>query len=133
MSGHLWCSMIMWEKRMYTCMCNWVTLLCSRKLTQHYKPAIMEKIKIIMKEKKIFFKTKRGVLNNDKMVIWHLLLCQWGKPRLPTASGRCNLTVPPLQSWPWTTCLLLASMGLFCSLRLKILNAYMPIKTIKNL
>jgi len=31
MSSHLWWSMIMWEKRMYTCMCNWVTMLYSRK------------------------------------------------------------------------------------------------------
>ena len=30
-SGHLWWSMIMWEKRMYTCMSNWVTMLYSRK------------------------------------------------------------------------------------------------------
>ena len=34
MSGHLWWNMIMWEKRMYTCMCNWVALLYSRKLTE---------------------------------------------------------------------------------------------------
>ena len=31
------------KKRMYTCMCNWVTMLNSRKLTEHCKPAIMEK------------------------------------------------------------------------------------------
>ena len=37
------------EKRMCTCMCNWVILLYSRKLTEHCKPAIMEKIKIIKK------------------------------------------------------------------------------------
>ena len=30
---------------MYTCMCDWVTLLYSRKLTEHCKPAIMEKNK----------------------------------------------------------------------------------------
>ena len=36
-SGHLWRSMIMWEKRMYTCMCNWVTMLYSGKLTEHCK------------------------------------------------------------------------------------------------
>ena len=30
---------------MYICMCNWVTLLCSRKLTERCKPAIMEKNK----------------------------------------------------------------------------------------
>ena len=31
MSSHLWWSMIMGEKRMYTCMCNWVTMLYSKK------------------------------------------------------------------------------------------------------
>ena len=45
MSGHLWWGMIMWEKRMYTCMCDWVTSLCGRKLTEHCKSAIMEQIK----------------------------------------------------------------------------------------
>ena len=47
---------IMWEKRMYVCLCDWVTLLYSRKLTEHCKPAIMEKIKII---KKIRFQVDR--------------------------------------------------------------------------
>ena len=28
---------------MYTGMCNWVTMLCSRKLREHCKPAIMKK------------------------------------------------------------------------------------------
>jgi len=46
MPSHLWWSMIMWEKRIYTCMCNWVTMLYNRKLTEHCKPAIMKKIKI---------------------------------------------------------------------------------------
>ena len=32
-------------------MCDWVTLLYSRKLTEHCKPAKMEKIKIIIKKK----------------------------------------------------------------------------------
>ena len=36
-------------------MCDWVTLLYRRKLTEHYKPAIVEKIKIIIRLKK-----KRG-------------------------------------------------------------------------
>ena len=31
------------------CVCDWVTFLYSRKLTEHYKPTIMEKIKIIIK------------------------------------------------------------------------------------
>jgi len=30
-SSHKWWSRIMWEKRMCTCMCNWVTMLYSRK------------------------------------------------------------------------------------------------------
>jgi len=33
-------------------MCDWVTLLYSRKLTECSKPNIMEKIKIIKKKKK---------------------------------------------------------------------------------
>ena len=33
------------RKRMYMCMRDWVTLLYSRKLTEHFKPVIMEKIK----------------------------------------------------------------------------------------
>ena len=37
----------------YICMCDWVTLLYRRKLTEHCKPAIMEKIQIIKKKKKI--------------------------------------------------------------------------------
>ena len=32
-------------------MCNWVNLLYSRKLKEHCKPAIIEKIKIIINEK----------------------------------------------------------------------------------
>jgi len=30
-TSHLWWSMTVWEKRMCTCMCNWVTMLYSRK------------------------------------------------------------------------------------------------------
>ena len=35
----------MYENRMCTCMCNWVIMLYSRKLTEHCIPAIMEKSK----------------------------------------------------------------------------------------
>ena len=42
----------MWEKRMYTGMCNWITLLNSRKLTEHYNPTIVKKKIIIYKKKK---------------------------------------------------------------------------------
>ena len=38
------------RKRMYACMCDWVTLLYSRKMTEHCKQAIMKKIKIIKKK-----------------------------------------------------------------------------------
>ena len=39
------------RKRMYVCMCDWVTLLYSRKFTEHCKPDMMEKIKNIKKKK----------------------------------------------------------------------------------
>ena len=35
------------RKRMYICVCDWITLLYSRKLTEHHKLATTEKIKII--------------------------------------------------------------------------------------
>jgi len=52
MSGHLWWSMIMCENRMCTCICNWVTMLYSRKLTEHCKPAIKEKNDYIKNKEK---------------------------------------------------------------------------------
>ena len=39
------------RRKMYICMRDWVALLYSRKLTEHCKPTIMEKIKIILKKK----------------------------------------------------------------------------------
>ena len=39
------------RKRMYVCVCDWVTLLYSRKWTEHCKQTIMEKIKILKKQK----------------------------------------------------------------------------------
>ena len=36
----------------YVCVCDQVTLLYSRKLTEHCKPAMVEKIKIIKKRSK---------------------------------------------------------------------------------
>ena len=54
-TGNYICSLMMEQdkvrKRMYTCMCDWDPLLYSRKLTEHCKPAIMEKIKIIIKKR----------------------------------------------------------------------------------
>ena len=41
------------RKKIFTCTCDWVTLLYSRKLTKCCKPDIQEKIKII-EEKKIW-------------------------------------------------------------------------------
>ena len=40
-----------WEKGMYICMCEWATLLYSRKLTEHCKPGIMEKNKNQLKNR----------------------------------------------------------------------------------
>lgn len=40
----------MWKNRMYTCMCDQVTLLYGRKLTEHCKPAMTKKKKIIFKK-----------------------------------------------------------------------------------
>ena len=47
--SHLWWTMMEdnVRKRMYICMCDWVTFLYSRKLTKHCKPAMMEKMNII--------------------------------------------------------------------------------------
>ena len=45
MPGHLWWSVIMGVKRMYTYMGDWVTLLYSRKWTEHCKAARMDKNK----------------------------------------------------------------------------------------
>ena len=40
------------KKRIYICTCDWVSLLYSRKLIEHCKPTIMEKVKIIFKNSK---------------------------------------------------------------------------------
>ena len=39
---------------------NWVTLLCNRNLTEQCKPAIAEKIKIIIKKTKINLKKEKS-------------------------------------------------------------------------
>ena len=44
-SSHLGWSMIMWEKIVCIGMCDWVTLMYSRKMTEHCKPALMGKNK----------------------------------------------------------------------------------------
>ena len=41
------------KERIYVCMCHWITLLYSRKLTEQSKLAVMEKIKIIKKKGKL--------------------------------------------------------------------------------
>ena len=64
------------RKRMYTCMCGWVNLLYSRKLSEHCKPAIMEKIKIIKlqkkkKKEKLFMKLKKKKRINMEILKKH--------------------------------------------------------------
>ena len=72
-------------------MCDWVTLLYSRKLTEYYKPAIMEKIKIILKNKPIGFLVKSFVIFIIPFYLSHLLqiiipclslscVCMGGRP-----------------------------------------------------
>ena len=51
------------RKRMCICMCDWVTLLYSKKLIENCKPTIMEKIKIIKKIKIIFVLEKKKKRN----------------------------------------------------------------------
>ena len=46
--------------RMYIYICDWVTVLYSRKLTGHCKPAIVEKIKIILKNSFLKNSVARG-------------------------------------------------------------------------
>ena len=41
------------RKRIYIRMCDWVTLLYSRKLIEHCKPTIMEKIKLLKNKTKM--------------------------------------------------------------------------------
>ena len=52
------------RKRMYISMCDWVALLYGRKLTEHSKQTVMEKIKI--------FKKKRMTEYNEKKKQLHL-------------------------------------------------------------
>ena len=52
-------------QKMYMCICDWVTLLYSRKWTEHCKPVKMEKIKIIYKKKKKK-KKKMGIVEKTK-------------------------------------------------------------------
>ena len=52
MASHLWWTRYCEGKKNVYCMCDWVTVLYSRKLREHCKPAIMEKIKTATKKKK---------------------------------------------------------------------------------
>ena len=52
---------------MYTCMCNWVTSLCSRKLTEYCKPAIIETIEIIMKNFLILKREREREMKNQRL------------------------------------------------------------------
>ena len=63
-------------------MCDRVTLLYSRKLTEHYKPAMTEKIKVTSKKKK---KKKE---RKEKPRTRHLSL-NWALKLQPSASRVC--------------------------------------------
>ena len=53
-------------------MCDWVTLVYGRKLTEHYKPAIMKKNQYILKKQK----TKQ-IIKKKKTEFSQLLLCSF--------------------------------------------------------
>ena len=70
MSGHIWWSMIIWEKRRGTGMCNWVAMLYSRKLTKHCKPAITEKKShYIKKNRDLFHHFTKNMLFAWKLMV----------------------------------------------------------------
>ena len=46
------------RKRLNICMCDWVTLLYRRKLTEYCEPTIMENIKIIKNKNKLTYHLK---------------------------------------------------------------------------
>jgi len=73
LSSHLWWNMIMWEKRMYTCMCNWVTMLCSRK--KNFIGEIIKKIVLIKKRKENPYQLKR--LNISKLNLNFFFNLKW--------------------------------------------------------
>ena len=60
------------RKRIYICMYDWVTLLYSRKLTEHCNPAMMEKIKISKKNRKC--KALTSSLVHSTKNLWRIVL-----------------------------------------------------------
>ena len=69
-------------KKKNVCVCDWVSLPYSRKLTEHCKPTIMEKIKLITK-----FKKKCGVP----------VVAQWLTN--PTRNHEVEGSIPALTQW----------------------------------
>ena len=75
----------MWEKRSYTCMCNWVTMKYSRKLTEHCKPAVIKNKNHYIKEKNNKF------INKQKRKEWELFsLITNTKPHIHKAERTPN-------------------------------------------
>ena len=95
----------MWGKGMYMCVCDWATLLCSRKLTERCKPTLMEKKKSLNKKKK-----KKSVNNPGRghSIKWWfqqtlfsfnlLSLLQDLAPLIPPSLEHTRLFVAPQQS-----------------------------------
>ena len=71
------------RKRMDICMCDWVSLLYSRKLTEYCKPAVVEKIKI--------FKAKLKFVVGGKTLREHWVVFGELKPPDP---DKLYITVP---------------------------------------
>ena len=66
---------------MYTCMCDQVTFLYGRKLTEHCKPAMTKKLKIIFK------KTQK----ENVVIILFLVIPWWNYPQISVAHKNKDL------------------------------------------
>ena len=86
---------------MYIHVYDWVTLLYSRKLTEHCKPTKMEKVKIIIKKRKI---SKHGLLESNRYASNHWL--HFLRAMRPGASFSGSLNSTPLSVRRGSSCLL---------------------------
>ena len=55
------------KRNLYICVCDWVTLLYRRKLTENCKPTMMEKTKIIKKNTWTFFSNEVRQMTKSHM------------------------------------------------------------------
>ena len=99
------------RKRMYVCTRDWVSLLYYRKLTEHCKPAITGKIKIILKNDQVTILwadwTTTNLSSSPKQERQEILLPDWLWPQWDntqeepgTVSGAPRLHEEETLTWP---------------------------------